>query len=500
MKKRTGLFMKGCLLSILSFVYMAFLSESWVGWSQAVPKEDNPATAVVSIPFEDSPFGISDPGGRPQIGWEDHITLLTDMNVHWVGAQAAKGGLSWGRIQASKDAPYDWNSSDNTVRRLQAKDINFFSILYPVATWDLLSKYSRSEIKFRPNGLPVPRLPVNLTAYGRFVEAAVERYDGDGKEDMPGIRFPIKYWMTIAEPDNPGDWNDTPENYAVLIKTMYDAIKKANSDAKLVIHGSEGAIGGGVKAYKEGGFMDRVFRKLKETVPEEKYKDFIWGFHYTTPVSTYHRSEDLMKSMNRLTKDFGYGLFPTWVTETGTFSGSIAPGRRMRLSLSQTESQQAGELVKRFIFNMARGVKKVFWVRLVDSSFEMGPFKSVGLLTLDGGKKLSYYTYKKMVEILEGSDWNDIRTVQEGDGIYIYEFMKNNKTIWVAWNDNSQEIQITIPKIKSSQVKITKAIPKYELGKKVPDYNTAFEVETKQVNNGMITIPLKESSVFVEEK
>ena len=105
-----------------------------------------------------------------------------------------------------------------------------------------------------------------------------------------------------------------------------------------------------------------------------------------------------------------------------------------------------------------------------------------------------------MTETLEESDWNNIQTIQESDGVYIYKFQKGSKKIWVAWNDNAKEKQITITGIGSQQVKITEAVPKYESGKDVTDYNTAFNTETKSVSNGKITITLGDKPVFIEEK
>lgn len=442
---------------------------------------------------QDSPFGISEPGGWVGNRWEDNADQLADLNVHWVGAQGRATGISWGDAQAGMDPLYDWSITDNTVKLLQERGVNYFSVFYPAADWDLESCYDSSQLKKKQSGFYVAKLPCDLESYGRFVEAAVERYDGDGKNDMPGLKFPITYWMTVSEPDNPGDWYDTDENYGVLIKTIYEAVKRADPGAKLVVHGSEGAVGGGSDSYGPGGFFYKAFSKLKELSPSEKYGGLIWGFHYTTGAGTYLMSEGLIDSMNSMTENLGYGAFPVWVTETGTFSGTIG-------SVSQSEKQQAGELLKRFVFNMGKGVKKVFWVRLLDSGFERGPFKGVGLLTLDGSKKLSYYTYKLMVEKLEGSDWDSIRTVQESDGVYSYKFVKDGKPVWVAWNDNNAEKQITISGIASAQVRITEAVPKYESGKEVTDYNTAFNAETKSVSGAKITIRLKNAPVFVEEK
>jgi hypothetical protein len=470
-----------------------------------------------NIPFEDSPFGISAPGKDPRDRWEDFITLLEDLNVHWVGAQSRTHGLSWGDVQKYKDSPYDWSEIDNTVKMLQSRNINFFSIFYPLATWDLLSKYSKGELKIKPSGFPVCRLPVDLEAYSRFIEAAVERYDGDGNADMPGLRFPIRYWMSISEPDNPREWDDTPENYAVLIKTMYRAIKRADPKGKLVIHGSAGAIGGGVNAYETDGFFHRFFKRLKEIIPAEQCRDFIWGFHYTTDAGTYLISEDLIKSMNRSTKDTGFGLWPVWITETGTFSGTLSPGirgerflsqtdrnRRPFLkhpepgqmkgkTLSQTEPQQAGELIKRFVFNMVSGVKKVFWVRLIDSSFEVGPFKGVGLVTLEGRKKLSYYTYKFMIDKMEGCNWDKTKTIISGNsGIHAYKFVRRGKGLYVAWRDHSKGNG------KNLTLNIS-GVPFIRVTSFVPEYPDSFKADIIPVEKKKITIPLGEDPVLIEE-
>lgn len=38
-------------------------------------------------------------------------------------------------------------------------------------------------------------------AYTAWVTAAVERYDGDGVDDMPGLLAPIRHWEVDNEPD-----------------------------------------------------------------------------------------------------------------------------------------------------------------------------------------------------------------------------------------------------------------------------------------------------------
>lgn len=112
---------------------------------------------------------------------------------------------------------------------------------------------------------------------------------------------------------------------------------------------------------------------------------------------------------------------------------------------------------------------------------------------------LPYYSYKLMVEKLEGSDWDNIQTIQESNDVYIYKFTnkETGKSTWVAWNDNAnlQTITLNVRDIKS--VKLIEAVPKYETGKEILDYSTAFNIETKNVNNNQVSITLEDVPIFV---
>lgn len=173
----------------------------------------------------------------------------------------------------------------------------------------------------------------------------------------------------------------------------------------------------------------------------------------------------------------------------------------------QNEKKHATIFFKRAILASSLKIKRFLWTFFIDNKPEgQGDlFDHKGMLYPPSFretifiKKLSYYTYKKMVEVLDGFDWDNVQTIQEKDGVYVYKFIKNNKPIYVAWNDNSKikTIILNIDNIRS--VKITEAIPKYKTGKEVKDYSTDFEVEFKQTINGKVTISLGENPVFVEK-
>lgn len=79
-------------------------------------------------------------------------------------------------------------------------------------------------------------------ALAQFMAQVVERYDGDGIDDAPGSPV-ITYWELYNEPDrgHPTDtsrrWGHNGDLYAMMLQTVYPAIKAANPDAQVVMGG-----------------------------------------------------------------------------------------------------------------------------------------------------------------------------------------------------------------------------------------------------------------------
>ncbi|MBI3569752.1 MAG: hypothetical protein HY082_01420, partial [Gammaproteobacteria bacterium] len=121
-------------------------------------------------------------------------------------------------------------------------------------------------------------------------------------------------------------------------------------------------------------------------------------------------------------------------------------------------------------------------------------------------KKLAYYTYKKMVEVLEDSDWKNIQAVRESDDVHVYKFVKNGKAIYVAWWDyfndpaytRGKAKPVTITGLQGSTATVTEAVPRFSSGAEVTDFNTAFNKGTLSIVNGTVTLTLGENPVFVE--
>lgn len=349
-------------------------------------------------------------------------------------------------------------------------------------------------------------MPKDMTAYADFISAAAERYDGDNINDAPGSPI-VNYWQIENEVDG-NFWDDTPANYATVLRESYEFIKNANPNAKILISGI--SVPGGFYSFHKS-VLDEL-SKYPDTYFD--IMDVHWyesaGDYKIHPVGNYVLA-DFLTDLNSNLESSGYGNVGIWFTETGTYSGSHVKDMLGNTKPAQSELIQASELLKRYVYFTSHGVEKIFWHHMQEGTSVAGYdgyFSNVGLIYNGQGgddlgygvKKLAYYSYKKTAEVLEESDWKNIVTVQEQNGIYIYKFTKQGTPIWVAWNDSSITRTITISgiTITQDQVRTTEAIPKYESGKDVADYTTAFQTDTFAVTNGAVTLTLGQRPVFVE--
>ena len=95
---------------------------------------------------------------------------------------------AWGKMQPSAGAAIGFSVTDGYVREYQqAGFAELVMALNPRSSWA-----SRSGTDLSPK-------PEYLDAYGQWVAALVERYDGDGVADMPGLARPVRTYEIGTE-------------------------------------------------------------------------------------------------------------------------------------------------------------------------------------------------------------------------------------------------------------------------------------------------------------
>ena len=383
---------------------------------------------------------------------------------------------------------------------------------------NIMANIAPARKKDTNHTLPNSWLPIDSVKYIAFVKAAIERYDGDGVNDMPGLTNPILYWQVGNEPNDKSGRQD----FAKFQKMTYTTIKQVCSQCKVIIGGAAQPIlpGLGFITNKNNYFtlFDSLYKPILQELNGSGFD--IFDFHwYGKATGDYKLMEPVYKQLKLILNTFNYVNIPIWITEMGAYSGFNVGDTPLYPPLYQTETQQASDYLKRFVLSLSLGVEKIFPAFGLMEGFKGGNgyFDHTGFIYNGGGsndlglgvKKLSYYTYKKMVEKLEGSDWANIVIVQEDtvNNVFIYKFTKNGNPIYVAWWDyfnqpgyiEGDSILVSISGLTSNTALITQSVPINTSGISITNYNTAFNMNTINVQSGSITFYIKEKPVYVEE-
>ena len=338
-----------------------------------------------------------------------------------------------------------------------------------------------------------------------------DAYKGALRKTIERFKNRVKYWEVDTEPGGfgpPKGWKGHEEEYAIFLKETYGVIKNECPDCMVVLGGTAG-IAGGRREDSNAVFV----RKILDYGAGQNFDVFSFKLHHHK-VSDYVDLKNKMEIYERIFSDRNLDLKKKSIfLETGIYDGNpkYLPGHPLSFIHlpSQTEFQQAAGLVKTYVYAIAHGVNRIFWNEVLErhnfGGEKHNPFNYYGLvnnpLNEDGKshKKLAYYTYKKMVEVLEGSDWKNLVTVRDEGGIFIYKFNRQGKMIIVAWNDGNEESDIRIPGLKSSKIRITYAVPDKPSGLEVQDYRTSFKTFTVNVQENAIRMSIRDNPVYVEE-
>ena len=391
------------------------------------------------------------------------------------------------------------------------------------------SGYRFTDGKVRNDGETyLPDGPISRQAHKDYLTALVNYVNTYGRKVSGNSGWYVINWNLSNEVYSEyrevfGKDDKATTAYTNFVIDSSEILRKLSPQSKIVLAGAGSTTN---LATGHGEFYRQVFSNLKKTKLAYEPFDY-WESHWFGRTLNYKTNEKGYgaKDFIQFLKDNGYGDKGFVIRAGGTYSGQNTQERKGFMDNYQSEQDQASFLVKRFVYNLGAGVKYIPWSTIYERNKYQGEtnvhFQYISLIYDGypdgvsknqkcvkgwlpcpdpgmGVKKLSYYSYKKLIEVLKGSDWNNIQIVQEKDDVYVYKFIKNGKPVWVAWNDNIAEKQITISGITSSQVKITEAIPKYESGKEVKNYNNDFGVLAEKVLNGKVAVKLGTKPIYIE--
>ncbi|MGH2606336.1 MAG: hypothetical protein ACRDG5_07060, partial [Anaerolineales bacterium] len=137
----------------------------------------------------------------------------------------------WSTVQPEADSGYDWTRVDAFVRAFQAADFTDLNLM--MSAWSDWANVDPPRVPFNRGDSRIK--PENEEDFAAYVQAYVERYDLDGQEDMPGLRYPVRLYGLEPEYSSyvPGD----AESYIRLLELAYPAAKRAHPDTQLMTAG-----------------------------------------------------------------------------------------------------------------------------------------------------------------------------------------------------------------------------------------------------------------------
>jgi hypothetical protein len=253
-------------------------------------------------------------------------------------------------------------------------------------------------------------VPDDMPAYIAWVTATVERYDGDGVDDMPGLRGPIRYWEVDNEPDlkntnppkdavrkvDPATFCTPAEAARVLVATS-KAIRAAHPDARVLNGGIYRPFADSAQAYLSRLVAEPGVLEAFDILSLHSYASDEQGEAYARGLAAARKIA---------------GGKPIFVTETSVGDQGEKP--------YMTEAWQARMVAVAAARGAIAGARAVLWHTLADPPPEgklKSGFEHNSLLRQSGGtfsEKPAAAAYRNLAARLAEDDLTG--AVQDGEG------------------------------------------------------------------------------------
>jgi hypothetical protein len=249
-----------------------------------------------------------------------------------------------------------------------------------------------------------------------MLQTTVERYDGDGVNDMAGLKRSVKYWQLQNEPEGAdcGQFRNDVASFVEFMKRGYNAVKAACSTCQ-VLNGGAAAL----DRTKNGGNFWWDYAALGG----KPYIDII-ALHFNNGKDPGEQDAGVFEAALANIKDALGADKPIWLTEFGVVV-NVPPGGFVSL----TETQAASWYTRFYAAGLNGGAKRFF--SDAQSFFTMNAGSTVTRL-------LPFYTNK----LLESKIGNFTASTKLAAGQY--RFTVNGSSVYVLWSGVPVELSGTV--------------------------------------------------------
>ena len=211
------------------------------------------------------------------------------------------GPFVWNMIE-NKKGKYNWRDADEYVVYAQDHNQKIIATIWPHANWDQKScKRKKARSPFGKHFSKYLSKPCSMDDYKTFLLNLVDRYDGDGNNDMPGLTKPIVHWEIMNEPEYKMFFKGTEDEFVEIFNFSSKLIREKQKDAIIVMAGAAGMFPENKKYWKS------ALPKIKD------YFD-IANIHHITPPEGKCDKDMWVGDFAKLLKSLGIEK-PIWVTE-----------------------------------------------------------------------------------------------------------------------------------------------------------------------------------------
>jgi len=440
---------------------------------------------------------------------------VKELGISWLSLEPH---VTWFSIEQTPGV-YSWSDLDGEIKILQSLGLDITMVLSPIinafgaerqqvmaeiAKYPSLGHWLREgnagELKLYPHDETIP-------IWVNFVKAAVERYDGDGQGDMPGLKYACRNWHFVEEYPCP----ELEDNaYLDLLKTTYTAVKSVDPQAKVILAGLAGnftqyfAYMDGYIIDEDAGVQDSVkhtrvwwnanpfwknAKKTYENILDQgrNYFDIV-DIHTYVPEESYFEGEIdyIQKTMQKL----GYQK-PLWIIEGGGPFKNY-PGKPAVNSPGDpyygwgSEKENAEFVIKLQAMAAAKGVEREHWgLNEAEDGYWDGPWEGMPMVDSAGYKKPSYWTFKLMREKLE----NFVGVIDlSQSNLRIFDFKVGGKDVYIIWSSQGTSSTVDLSSVLGNRnITITHIVTELD-GAKNPIYPSNETKSSKSVPVGLTPI------------
>lgn len=386
--------------------------------------------------------------------------------------------VSWGRLEPTPPKGgkhhYQWTPLDKVVQEYQRYGFHLQMVLKASNSWANETDKAKGGLH-GPGKRAVSMLPKAKYRqdYCDFVASVVERYDGDGHLDMPGLRFPVLYYEIESEAQHEGYWRGSHFDYGTLLKLAHDAAKSSCSEAQIILSGinfgdlfaddpSQEQLRKRLKQLPP--FHRKAFRFISYSLSLVDYYDVI-EFHYNRDYRSVFKTMDwLRKELKKHGREkpiwAGDAISTVWLfakyslqqlpyPDEQIYHGLIHPKQRSLPIEKWFRSAQAEVSVKKHVVGAGAGLAGM----MLETTRDWPPSKHdqsnyyknwrvSGLINSDKSPRPVYYAYKQMIHLLVGFE-KAVR-LPSADKDYLYYFSFSNKpAVYVIWTESKAK-QVSI--------------------------------------------------------